>query len=120
MSSASPATVSRLGIVYLGAISPSTLLRPVLYENLSAVAVNTLKSHFGTVSDQVVKIKKEQKSMSSLLHAALIHFTKARTQAQCTYAFLASMCGQIEDPVARDDLIKIVYQLTDIWYNYLI
>lgn len=72
-------------------------------------------SHLHSVIEQVLKIKKEQKSASGLLQAALIHLKNAETQASCTQALLASVCGQIETTNTRDELARAVYQFTGVW-----
>ncbi|XP_023246189.1 cytoplasmic dynein 2 heavy chain 1 [Copidosoma floridanum] len=115
LSNASPATVSRLGIIHLGAMSPATLLSPRLLKDLPSKSMSFATAHLCPVIEQVLKFKKDQKSASSLLRAALMHLQDSQSEAGFTHALLAALCGQIEDPASRNDLARTVYQLTNTW-----
>lgn len=62
-----------------------------------------------------METKAEGKSAASLLLAALTHLKDARTPTGCVHAVLLSVCGQVEDARARDDLARSVYQAADVW-----
>ncbi|XP_058798637.1 cytoplasmic dynein 2 heavy chain 1 [Phymastichus coffea] len=115
LSGASPATVSRLGIVFLREFDSSVLLNPSFLKDFTSIAIDTIMTHLSDIIEQVLKAKKDQKSASGLLKAALVHFQIASTQASCTQALLASVCSQIKDHTSRDDLARKIYHLTGVW-----
>uniref|UniRef100_A0ABD2XKY5 Dynein heavy chain, cytoplasmic n=1 Tax=Trichogramma kaykai TaxID=54128 RepID=A0ABD2XKY5_9HYME len=119
LSGASPATVSRLGIVHLGGLSAKSLIQhlppPSASQDLPSSASQALQNYFPAVVDRVAKATHGQKSAAGLLSAALPHFRRATTQARCTYAYVTALCGQIEDQTTRDELVRWLYQQTDVW-----
>ncbi|XP_011502016.1 PREDICTED: cytoplasmic dynein 2 heavy chain 1 [Ceratosolen solmsi marchali] len=116
LSNASPATVSRLGVVYLGEMSASILLNSATLSDLPSISTtNFIMNHLHSAIEQVLNIKKGQKSAPGLLRAAMVHFQNAHTQTSCIHALLLSICGQIESSTLQDKIARSIYQLTGIW-----
>ncbi|XP_024946848.1 cytoplasmic dynein 2 heavy chain 1 isoform X2 [Cephus cinctus] len=112
---ASPATVSRLGVVHLGNLMPKSLILPSRLETLSSLAQDIANTHLSTAADAVLKNNGERSSAAGLIEAALSHLKNSNTRTMGTYALLVSLCGQIEDTNSRDQLARVLYQLTDSW-----
>ena len=111
LSGASPATVSRLGIVYLGALIPSLLFNPQRLSELPSISRNSVSTVLTPIVEQLLKIKPENKSAYGLTTATLVHLQQANTQAHSAFALLVSICGQLEPSSYRDDLAKSIFQL---------
>lgn len=115
LAGASPATVSRLGVLHLGSTRASSLLVPWRLERLSATPAEIANAHLCQCIDETLKTEANDLSASGLMDAALCHLRKAQTFAQTTQALLVSLCGQVKDPQSRDDLAKFIYGSTDSW-----
>ncbi|XP_029051229.2 cytoplasmic dynein 2 heavy chain 1 [Osmia bicornis bicornis] len=112
---ASPATVSRLGVVHLGSLSPSSLLVSSRLGTLPEAAKELTNSHLCLCIEECLKMNADVSSASGLMNSALCHLNTARTHTSATYAFLASLCNQIEDENRRNELARYIYQSTDCW-----
>ncbi|XP_071561821.1 cytoplasmic dynein 2 heavy chain 1 [Temnothorax nylanderi] len=115
LADASPATVSRLGVLHLGSTRPTSLLVPWRLEQLSSTAAEIANTHLCSCIDETLKIKTNSSSASGLMAATLCHLHKAQTFAQATQALLVSLCGQVEDAQSKDDLAKFIYGSTESW-----
>lgn len=115
LADASPATVSRLGVLHLGLTRSTSLLAPWRIEQLSSTAAEIANAHLCSSIDEILKINVEGSSASGLMTAALCHLHKAQTFNQATQALLLSLCGQVSDTQSRDDLAKFIYESTDSW-----
>ena len=115
LDAASPATVSRLGVVHLASPSISALITPNLVEGLPTKGKDIANTHLSTGIEQVLKINKEYSSASGLINGALSHLKKVHSQTLGTYALLASLCSQIENPQRQNQLAHSIYQWTDSW-----
>lgn len=116
LAGASPATVSRLGVLHLGSTRSTSLLVPRRLEEFSSIAREITNAHLCSCIDETLKTNVEEgSSAAGLMSAALCHLCRAQTFAQTTEALLASLCGQIKDPRSRDDLAKFIYGSTDSW-----
>ena len=115
LDAASPATVSRLGVLHLGSTSISAIITPNLLEGLPTIAKDIANTHLGNGIKEVLKINKEHSSASGLINGTLPHLRNANTQTLGTYALLASLCSQIEDTLRKDQLARLIYQWTDCW-----
>ncbi|CAK9809936.1 Cytoplasmic dynein 2 heavy chain 1 [Anthophora quadrimaculata] len=115
LAGASPATVSRLGVVHLGSTSPNALLVSSRINALSEVAKELANSHLCPCIEECLKINADVSSASSLMDSVLCHLKYAHTYNSASYAILASLCSQIGDEKLRDDLARTIYQYTDCW-----
>lgn len=115
LDAASPATVSRLGVLHLGSPSISAIITANLLAGLPTIAKDIANSHLCNGIKEVLKINKEYSSAYGLMNGALPHLKKAHTQTLGTYALLASLCSQIEDSQRKDQLARLIYQWTDGW-----
>ncbi|KMQ91499.1 cytoplasmic dynein 2 heavy chain 1-like protein [Lasius niger] len=115
LADASPATVSRLGVLHLGSTRSTSLLAPWRLEQLSSTTAEIANAHLCSSIDETLKINVEGSSASGLMAAALCHLRKAQTFSQATQALLLSLCGQVNDLQSRDDLAKFIYGSTDSW-----
>ncbi|XP_076387639.1 dynein cytoplasmic heavy chain beethoven [Megachile rotundata] len=112
---ASPATVSRLGVVHLGSISPSSLLISSRLRTLPEAAKEVTNSHLCLCIEECLKINADVSSAPGLMNSALCHLMNARTHTSASYGLLASLCSQIEDENQRNELARFIYQSTDCW-----
>ncbi|XP_018402903.1 PREDICTED: cytoplasmic dynein 2 heavy chain 1 [Cyphomyrmex costatus] len=115
LADASPATVSRLGVLHLGSTRPTSLLVPWRLEQLSSTAAEIANTHLCSCIDETLKINVNSSSASGLMAATLCHLHKAQTFAQATQALLVSLCGQVENSQSKDDLAKFIYGSTESW-----
>ncbi|XP_047369553.1 cytoplasmic dynein 2 heavy chain 1 isoform X1 [Vespa velutina] len=116
LGSASPATVSRLGVVHLGTIDTDSLLFAINIEDLPVNVRKNIKAHLSTCINEILKTNNAvQLSASGLINSVLYHLRKAHTQTLCTEALIGGFCGQIENQNFRDNLARLIYQLTDCW-----
>ncbi|XP_029665147.1 cytoplasmic dynein 2 heavy chain 1 [Formica exsecta] len=115
LADASPATVSRLGVLHLGLTKSTSLLAPWRLEQFSSTAAEIANAHLCSSIDETLNINVEGSSASGLMTAALCHLYKAQTFNQATQALLLSLCGQVNDVQSRDDLAKFIYGSTDSW-----
>ncbi|XP_076748967.1 dynein cytoplasmic heavy chain beethoven [Xylocopa sonorina] len=115
LSGASPATVSRLGVVHLGSKSPRVLLVSSRVNALPETAKELANAHLCSCVEECLKINADVSSASGLVDSALCHLKSARTYTSVAYALLASLCSQIRDESARDELARLIYQYTDCW-----
>ncbi|KZC10148.1 Cytoplasmic dynein 2 heavy chain 1 [Dufourea novaeangliae] len=115
LAGASPATVSRLGVVHLGSTVPTSLLVSSKLTELPEPAKEVASSHLCPCIEECLKINGEVSSASGLMASALCHLKIARTHTSASYALLASLCSQIGEERARDDLARSIYQFTDCW-----
>ncbi|XP_051159645.1 cytoplasmic dynein 2 heavy chain 1 [Leptopilina boulardi] len=115
LDAASPATVSRLGVLHLGSATISSLITPGILEGLPVIGKDIANTHLSSVIKQVLRINKEYSSASGLINSALPHLIKAHTQTLGTFSLLAPLCSQIKDSQKRDQLARSIYQLTDCW-----
>lgn len=115
LAGASPATVSRVGVLHLGSTKSTSLLVPQRLEGFSSTAAEMANAHLCPCIDETLRINVEGSSASGLMAAALCQLRRAETFAQTTQALLASLCGQIKDPPSRDNVAKFIYGTTDSW-----
>ncbi|XP_076621618.1 dynein cytoplasmic heavy chain beethoven [Colletes latitarsis] len=115
LAGASPATVSRLGVVHLGSTSPSSLLVSSRLRGLPEAAKELANSHLCPCIEECLKINADVSSASGLMDSACCHLKSSRTHTAASHALLASLCSQIGDERPRDDLARFVYQSTDCW-----
>lgn len=115
LDAASPATVSRLGVIHLGFASISSLITPGILEGLPVIGKDIANTHLSSGIKQVLRVNKEYSSASGLINGTLPHLMKAHTQTLGTFSLLAPLCSQIKDPQKRDQLARSIYQLTDCW-----
>lgn len=111
---ASPATVSRLGVVHLGTTNAASLLanKPLL-ESLPTTARDTVTAHLESLLDYALKNTNESLSASGLIKSVFLHLQKSETQTSVAYALLTSLCEQIDDQGVRNKLARSVYQHLD-------
>lgn len=112
LSCASPATVSRLGIVHLGSVEPKSLLTPVRINVLPSAARDVTANHLGDVVNKALD-GNDQRAAFNLVDAVLLHLKQADTSALVLYAYVIAVCGQIEDQSSRDQTANFIYQRTD-------
>lgn len=115
LADASPATVSRLGVLHLGSTRPTSLLVPWRLEQLSSTAAEITNNHLCLCIDETLKINVNASSASGLMSATLCHLHNAQTFAQATQALLVSLCSQVENAQSKDDLAKFIYGSTESW-----
>lgn len=115
LAGASPATVSRLGVVHLGSTSPASLLITSRTKALPEAAKELVNSHLCPCIEECLKIKADISSASGLMDSTICHLKRARTNTAASYSLLASLCGQIGAEDCRDDLARLIYQLTNCW-----
>ncbi|KAL0104886.1 hypothetical protein PUN28_016497 [Cardiocondyla obscurior] len=115
LADASPATVSRLGVLHLGLTKPMSLLGPRRLEQLSSTAAEITNNHLCSCIDETLKININVSSASGLMAATLCHLYKAQTFAQVTQGLLVSLCGQVENAQSKDELAKFIYESTESW-----
>nr|XP_012219219.1 PREDICTED: cytoplasmic dynein 2 heavy chain 1 [Linepithema humile] len=115
LASASPATVSRLGVLHLGSTKSSSLLVPWRLEQLPSTAAEIANAHLCSCIDETLKINVEGSSAAGLMSAALCHLRKTQTFSQTTQGLLVSLCGQVKDLQSRDNLATFIYGSTDSW-----
>ncbi|EFN76217.1 Cytoplasmic dynein 2 heavy chain 1 [Harpegnathos saltator] len=115
LAGASPATVSRLGVLHLGSTRATFLLAPWRIEQLSPTAAEIANAHLCSCMDETLKINVDESSASGLMDAALCHLRKAQTFVQSTQALLLSLCSQVKDQESRNNLAKFIYESTDSW-----
>lgn len=115
LADASPATVSRLGVLHLGFTRSTSLLAPWRLERLPTTIADIGNAHLCSFIDETLKINIEGSSASGLMTAALCHLHKAQTFNQATQALLLSLCGQVNNVQSRDNLAKFIYGSTDSW-----
>ena len=113
LSHASPATVSRLGIVHLGHMDPKLLLTPIRINALPPLARDITASHLNDIVNKILDNNKDEQSAYNLIDAALVHLKRADTTALVIFAYLISICSQIEDQLVRDQIAHFIYQRTD-------
>lgn len=115
LAGASPATVSRLGVVHLGSTSPSSLLVSSRLNALPEAAKELANSHLCSCIEECLKINVEISSASSLMDSTFCHLKSAHTCTSASYAMLTSLCSQIRNENAKDELARLIYRLTDCW-----
>ncbi|XP_076646917.1 dynein cytoplasmic heavy chain beethoven [Halictus rubicundus] len=115
LAGASPATVSRLGVVHLGSTIPTSLLVPSKLSELPEPAKEVANSHLCHSIEECLRINQDVSSASGLMESALCHLKAANTHTSASYGLLASLCSQIGNERARDDLARLIYQFTDCW-----
>ncbi|KAI4495703.1 hypothetical protein M0802_008538 [Mischocyttarus mexicanus] len=115
LASASPATVSRLGVVHLGTISPTSLLQALIPDDLPVNIRDNIKTHLSTCIEEIFKSNSIRSSACGLINSVLHHLRDAHTQTLYTEALIGGLCCQIEDQNVRDNLGRLIYQLTDCW-----
>ncbi|XP_078051355.1 cytoplasmic dynein 2 heavy chain 1-like, partial [Augochlora pura] len=115
LAGASPATVSRLGVVHLGSTTPTSLLVPSKLAKLSEAVKEMANSHLCPAIEECLKINQDTSSASGLMDAVLCHLRATNTHTSASYGLLASLCSQIGDETARNDLARLIYQFTDCW-----
>ncbi|KOX76673.1 Cytoplasmic dynein 2 heavy chain 1 [Melipona quadrifasciata] len=112
---ASPATVSRLGVVHLGSTSPKSLLVSSRLNAIPEAAKELANSHLCSCVEECLKINANVSSASGLMDSAFCHLKSSHTCTSASYALLASLCNQIGNENSRDKLARLIYQLTDCW-----
>ncbi|XP_043507557.1 cytoplasmic dynein 2 heavy chain 1 [Frieseomelitta varia] len=112
---ASPATVSRLGVVHLGSTSPESLLVSSRLNAIPEAAKELANSHLCSCVVECLKINADVSSASGLMDSAFCHLKSSRTCTSASYALLTSLCSQIGNENSRDKLARFIYQLTDCW-----
>lgn len=115
LAGASPATVSRLGVVHLGSTAPSSLLAASRLKALPEAAKELANSHLCPCVEECLKINVDVSSAIGLMDSTLCHLKGAHTRTSASYALLASLCGQIGDEAPREDLARMIYRSTDCW-----
>ncbi|XP_023289902.1 cytoplasmic dynein 2 heavy chain 1 [Orussus abietinus] len=115
LSGASPATVSRLGVVHLPSASPSSLITSSRLAALPSVSKDLASAHLGGEAIDWALKDDRQFSASGLIGAVLSHLARAETKTSAAYALLVSLCGQVADPSERDQLARRIYRSTDCW-----
>ncbi|XP_031838829.2 dynein cytoplasmic heavy chain beethoven isoform X1 [Nomia melanderi] len=115
LAGASPATVSRLGVVHLGSTIPTSLLVPSKLAELTEAAKEVANSHLCPCIEECLRINQDISSASGLMDSVLCHLKGASTHTSAAYALLASLCNQIEDERLRNDFARLIYQFTDCW-----
>ena len=115
LAGASPATVSRLGVVHLGSTTLSSLIQPSKLEGLPSVANGIATAHLSNFVGAVGKLIRDRTSSAGLIEAALIHLKKAHTQNLATYGLLVSLCGQLNESDSSDEIARMIYQGNDSW-----
>ncbi|XP_014611048.1 PREDICTED: cytoplasmic dynein 2 heavy chain 1 [Polistes canadensis] len=115
LASASPATVSRLGVVHLGTISPTSLLQALIPDDLPANIRDNVTTHVSTCINEIFQSNSIRSSACGLINSVFHHLRDAHTQTLYTEGLLGALCCQIEDQNVRDNLGRLIYQLTDCW-----
>ncbi|XP_020293197.1 cytoplasmic dynein 2 heavy chain 1 [Pseudomyrmex gracilis] len=115
LAGASPATVSRLGVLHLGSTKSTSLLVPSRLEQLSSTVAEVANAHLCSCIDETLKTNADGLSAAGLMSAALCHLCRSETFTQTTHALLVSLCGHIKDTQSRDNLAKFIYSSTDGW-----
>ncbi|XP_011311295.1 cytoplasmic dynein 2 heavy chain 1 [Fopius arisanus] len=115
LSGASPATVSRLGVVHLGSAGPSAFLSPSTLDGLPGVAQNIASAHLPAVVSAALKSSGEAMSASGLIGSVFSHLVKASSVNLVTHGLILTICLQLEDDHTREEIAKMIYQLTDTW-----
>lgn len=115
MAGASPATVSRLGVVHLATTPAASLLSPLILNPLSSIVKNIASQHLSLIVMETLKLISSSYSSSSLITAALCHLAQATTQNHATYSLLLSICLQINDLTQQEIIARLIYQTTDSW-----
>ncbi|XP_050496495.1 cytoplasmic dynein 2 heavy chain 1 [Bombus huntii] len=115
LAGASPATVSRLGVVHLGSTSVSSLLVSSRLNALPEAAKELAISHLCPCVDECLKINADVSSASGLMDTTFCHLKSCHTRTSASYALLASLCSQIGNESTKDELARLIYQLTDCW-----
>lgn len=116
LAGASPATVSRLGVLHLGSTKSTSLIVPQKSEQLSPTVAEIANAHLCSCIDETLKINDaDGLSAAGLTSAALCHLCRAETFTQTTHALLVSLCSHIKDTQSRDSLAKFIYGSTDGW-----
>ncbi|XP_063978818.1 cytoplasmic dynein 2 heavy chain 1 [Diachasmimorpha longicaudata] len=115
LSAASPATVSRLGVVHLGSASPSAFLIPSKLDQLPEMARNVVSAHLPSVLDTALRFSGETMSASGLTGAVLLHLVKATSMSLVTMGLILAVCRQLESDIGREETARLIYQLTDSW-----
>ncbi|XP_017764042.1 PREDICTED: cytoplasmic dynein 2 heavy chain 1 [Eufriesea mexicana] len=115
LAGASPATVSRLGVVHLGSTSPNSLLVSSRLNSLPEAAKELANSHLCSCIEECLKINADVSSASGLMNSTFCHLRSSHTCTSASYAIFTSLCSQIRNENARDELARLIYQLTDCW-----
>ncbi|XP_017891098.1 cytoplasmic dynein 2 heavy chain 1 isoform X2 [Ceratina calcarata] len=115
LAGASPATVSRLGVVHLGSTSPGSLLTSSRLNSLPEAAKELANSHLRLCIEECLKINVDVSSAWGLTDSVLCHLKNARTYTSVSYGMLTGLCGQVRDEGARNELARFIYQSTDCW-----
>ncbi|CAD6239204.1 GSCOCG00008639001-RA-CDS, partial [Cotesia congregata] len=112
LAGASPATVSRLGVVHLAAMPVAALLTSTVLDPLPP-AVKQVVPKILTVIDRVL----EESSMScfSEVNALMQHLQSASTMNKVTYALLMVTCFQAETQETRNTLANFILQTLESW-----
>lgn len=96
-------------------INPASLLFALNIEDLPVNVRSNIKTHLSPCIDEILKTNSIRSSASGLVNSVLYHLRKAHTQTLGTEALIGAFCGQIEDQNVRDNLARLIYQLTDCW-----
>ncbi|XP_015119188.1 cytoplasmic dynein 2 heavy chain 1 [Diachasma alloeum] len=115
LSGASPATVSRLGVVHLGSAGPSAFLTSSRLDELPPVARNVASAHLPAVVGAALKFSGETISASGLIGAVFPHLVKATSMNLVTQGLILTVCLQLENDSSREETARLIYQLTDSW-----
>lgn len=114
LAGASPATVSRLGVVHLGLTSPVNLLTAAGADELSGEFKNLAVANLPGFVETAVK-KSGNISSCGLLRAVLSHLSKATTKNFVTFGLVVGLCLQLEESESREELARFIYQSIDSW-----
>lgn len=107
--------MSRLGVVHLGSTSVSSLLVSSRLNALPEAAKELAISHLCHCVDECLKINADVSSASGLMDTTFCHLKSCHTRTSASYALLASLCSQIGNESTKDELARLIYQLTDCW-----
>ncbi|XP_046488904.1 cytoplasmic dynein 2 heavy chain 1 [Neodiprion pinetum] len=110
---ASPATVSRLGVVHLGSLPVKSLISPSRLENLPSQVQEVVLTHLSKSVEVALKTNRHRSSASGLIDGVMAHLGIGRTRTRAALSLVQSLCGEIEDPVSRDNLARFLYEICD-------
>ncbi|KAF7991046.1 hypothetical protein HCN44_000861 [Aphidius gifuensis] len=115
LAGASPATVSRLGVIHLGLVNPADLLGAKKIHEINEEAKNIIISYLPGFINTALKISGGMISSCGLIQAVLLHISKAITKNSISFGLIVGLCLQLEESEAREELARIIYQTIDSW-----